>query len=98
MALSSSDKRVVVWTLRIVLVIWAVRYFLEGHWPLTIIAAAGVSPLIIGQQVQFVQEYTKRAGFSVVIASLLILLGPHGLLGIWFKPSPYELLVERIFS
>ncbi len=95
---SVSDRKVVVWTIRIVLAYWGVRYFLEGHWPLTVLAAAGISPLIVGRQAISEPTILKRAGFGVIVGLVFFLLGPHGLLSLWYEPSPYELLVEMIIS
>ena len=93
MPLSATDRKVVVWTMRIVLAFWGVRYFLEGHWPLTVLAIAGISPLIGGHAISE-STFSKRAGFGVIVGLVLFLLGPHGLLSQWYEPSPYELLVE----
>jgi len=97
MPLSVTDRKVVVWTMRIVLAFWGVRYFLEGHWPLTVLAIAGISPLIGGQAISE-SKFSKRAGFGVIVGLVFFLLGPHGLLSRWYEPSPYELLVEMIIS
>lgn len=98
MPLSASDIKVVVWTLRIVLAYWAVRYLLEGHWPLTVLAIVGISPLIVGRQAMSEPTILRRAGIAVIIGIVLFLLGPHGLLSIWYEPSPYELFAEMIIS
>ena len=98
MPLSVSDRKVVVWAIRIVLAYWGVRYFLEGHWPLTVLAIAGISPLIVGRQAIIEPAILKRARFGVIVGLVFILFGPHGLLSPWYEPSPYELLVEMISS
>lgn len=96
MPISVSDTKVVIWALRIVLALWAVRYFLEGHWPLTVLAIVGLSPLIAGRQVMSEPTFSRRAGFAALVGVVLLLLGPHGMLSIWYEPSPYELLAEMI--
>ena len=98
MPLSASDTKVVVWALRIVLAFWAVRYLLEGHWPLTVLAIVGMSPLITGRQAMSEPAFSRRAGFAVLVGLVLLLLGPHGLLSIWYEPSPYELFAEMIIN
>jgi hypothetical protein len=81
--------------MRIVLAFWGLRYFVEGHWPLAALAVVGLSPLIGGQAIDE-SSFSRRAGISVVIGVVLLLLGPHGFLSYWYEPSPYELLVEMM--
>ena len=95
MPLSTNDRKVVVWAMRIVLAFWGVRYYFEGHWPLTLLTIVGISPLI-GSHAIGESSYSRRAGFSVIVGVLLLMFGPHGFLSNWYEPSPYELLVEMM--
>lgn len=95
---TTGDTKVVFWALRIVLIIWGVRYFFEGHWPLTILAIVGILPLIVSGQAMTDPATLRRARLGAIVGLFFMFFGPHGLLSRWYAPSPYELLVELIFS